>query len=185
MTSFEAFRQASITPWLNGRGSAPFATGRLIDAENDLMSYGGEGLATRQNSRISQRQPPSSAGNSLPQCRVVIQYIFSHGYRLNGTEQYPCRPQIIGFHSQIDDLAHGGIAHQVVGNLDGDLHGRLGGAFVVRNRICFCLRGRQSRQLSPRCRRRNGRCRVFYVPPGYRQSATGFLRPKLPCAHPC
>src|SRR5882672_3679759 len=46
-------------------------------------------------------------------------------------ERVPRRPQIAGLHAQIDDLAYGGIAHQVIGNLDGDLHGGLGGAFIA------------------------------------------------------
>src|ERR1700694_2955870 len=49
---------------------------------------------------------------------------------MNRAEQDPRRPQIFGRHAQAHDLAHRGIAQQVVGNLDCDLHCGLGGAFV-------------------------------------------------------
>src|SRR6266576_4048265 len=51
------------------------------------------------------RGAPSPA-DSLPQHRVVVEHIFPDGYRLDGTKEYPRRPQIIGLHAQIDDQAH-------------------------------------------------------------------------------
>ena len=61
---------------------------------------------------------------------MVIQHILSDRGGLNRTKQDPSRSQVVGFHAEIDDLADGGIAQQLIGNLDGDFHRGLGGAAI-------------------------------------------------------
>src|ERR1700722_11095255 len=61
---------------------------------------------------------------------MVLQHILSDRDGLNRTKQDPSRPQIVGFHAKIDDLADGRITQQLVGNLDGDFHRGLGGALI-------------------------------------------------------
>src|SRR5260370_1344779 len=68
---------------------------------------------------------------------MVIQHILSDRDGLNRTKQDPSRPQIVGFHAKIDDLADGGIAQQLIGNPDGDFHRDLGGALVSIGLICI------------------------------------------------
>jgi hypothetical protein len=67
---------------------------------------------------------------------MVIQHILSDRGGPNRTKQDPSRPQIVGLHAKIDDLADGGIAQQLIGNLDGDFHRGLGGALISIGLIC-------------------------------------------------
>jgi len=67
---------------------------------------------------------------------MVIQHILFDRGGLNRAKQDPSRPQVVGFHAKIDDLAEGGIALQVIGNPDGDFHRGLGGALVSISLIC-------------------------------------------------
>src|ERR1700722_10060630 len=70
---------------------------------------------------------------------MVIAHLRFDRWGLNGAKQDSRRPQIAGLHAQIDDLANRGVAQQLVGNLDGDFHRGLGGAFVSIGLICVPL----------------------------------------------
>jgi hypothetical protein len=67
---------------------------------------------------------------------MVIQHILFDRSGLNRTKQDPGRPQIVGCHAEIDDLANRGIAQQLIGNPEGDFHRGLGGALISIGVIC-------------------------------------------------
>src|ERR1700682_2240043 len=66
---------------------------------------------------------------------MLVQHIAPDGCRLNRATQYLRRFRIIGLQTQVEDLAHRGIAQQIVGNLERDLHRDLGGALVAFGRV--------------------------------------------------
>src|ERR1700723_502898 len=68
---------------------------------------------------------------------MVIQHILFDRGGLNRAKQDPSRPQVVGCHAEIDDLADGGITQQLVGNPDGDFHRGLGGALISIGVIFF------------------------------------------------
>ena len=71
---------------------------------------------------------------------MLLQHFLSDRGCLNRTKQYPRRPQIVGFQAQADDLAHGRIAQQVIGDFHRELHGTLGGALVALGLVFFLRR---------------------------------------------
>src|SRR5256714_6137727 len=90
------------------------------------------------NRRAAKRLPP---GKSLPQDRMLVQYVFADRWSLNRAKQCSRRPQIVRAHAQAHDLSHRGIAQQLVGHLDGDLHRGLCGALVTFAVVIdFCFR---------------------------------------------
>src|SRR6266481_2637351 len=76
---------------------------------------------------------PPARGNSpsLPQHRMLVQHVLPDRLSLDRAKQDPRRRHVIGPYAQVDDLADGGIAHQIVRNLHGDFHRGLGGALVA------------------------------------------------------
>src|SRR6266404_5274328 len=66
---------------------------------------------------------------------MLVQYIAPDRCRLNRAKQYLRRLGIVGLQAQVQNLAHGGIAQQVVRHLEGDFHRDLGGALVAFGRI--------------------------------------------------
>src|SRR5437868_14334181 len=90
-------------------------------------------------------KPPCGAafapGQSLPQDRMLVQYVFPDRWSLNRAKQCPRGPQIVRAHAQAHDLSHRRIAQQLVGHLDGDLHRGLCGALVTFAVVIdFCFR---------------------------------------------
>src|SRR6266566_1641801 len=67
----------------------------------------------RRNSPVATSRPRWQAG-SLPQNRVRAQHVLPDRYGLDRPKQDPRCPEVIGVHAQIDDLAYGGIAHQII-----------------------------------------------------------------------
>src|SRR5215475_14552204 len=63
---------------------------------------------------------------------MLVQQAVADQGSLDGAEQYPRGLEIIRPEAEIDDLAHRSIAHQIVGDLHGDFHRRLGGALIAR-----------------------------------------------------
>jgi len=53
---------------------------------------------------------------------MVAQHHFADRLRLDGAKQDLRRPGVVGGEAEVDDLADGGIAHQLVRHLHGDLH---------------------------------------------------------------
>src|ERR1700747_2028428 len=68
---------------------------------------------------------------------MLLQHVFPDGSGANGTKQYPRRWLIVGFQAKPDNLAHRGIAQQVVADLHGDFHRDACGAFVSLGRRLF------------------------------------------------
>src|SRR3954469_12854251 len=95
-------------------------------------------VMSRNCSRFRRNRPSSTpqlenhrAARSLPQCRMIPEQVVADRGRLNRAEQYPCGVQVVGRDAQGDDLAQRGIAQQIIGDLDRDLHRGPGGALIA------------------------------------------------------
>src|SRR5260370_14602541 len=62
---------------------------------------------------------------------MLVEHVFSDRPGTDRANQNPRPLQIVARHTEFYDLAHRGIAQQVIGNLDGDFHRDLGGAFIA------------------------------------------------------
>jgi hypothetical protein len=62
---------------------------------------------------------------------MIAQHHVANRGRLDDAQQNARGLVIVGGEAEVDDLAHGGIAHQLVRHLQGDFHRRLRGALVA------------------------------------------------------
>ena len=86
--------------------------------------------STKPSASSARRRKPDGVPFAA-QRRMLLQHVVADRFGLDGAKQRSRGRGVIGLEAELDDLAHGGVTQQIVGNLHGDFHRRLRRALIT------------------------------------------------------